>query len=326
MALSATTASTVSPSKGPLGESKTRAEVSIKNVLFATDFSPFSEAALPYAASVCRRFGATLHAVHVISDAGLLAMTGGVDYVNIENLFADVQKEAQQKLDRIAQRLEGLSHRSYVRHGQVWKTLATLVDWNEIDLIVLGTHGRTGLGKILLGSVAEDILRHAPCPVLTIGPKISGRVKLPLLTNTGRDLAPPELEVKQILFATNFARESHRLAESALALAEGFGARLALLHVVEDYIELGRRPGPTKDGVSRLLELIPPGSTLPYVPEPLIEFGPAAECILKTAKDRETDLIVLGARTFSHVGTHLPWSTAHEVLAHAECPVLTLRG
>ena len=58
--------------------------------------------------------------------------------------------------------VEGIEHHNYVRHGQVWKNLAGIIDENQIDLIVVGTHGRSGLGKLLLGSVAEDILRHAP--------------------------------------------------------------------------------------------------------------------------------------------------------------------
>jgi nucleotide-binding universal stress UspA family protein len=312
--------------KGTSAEAKTPAALSIKNVLFATDFSPTSEAALPYAASICRRFGATLHAAHVISDAGLMAMTGGVDYVNIENLYTDVQNDAKKRLEQISQRLEGISHRCYVRHGQVWNTLATLVEWNEIDLLVLGTHGRKGLGKLLLGSVAEDILRHAPCPVLTIGPSVSGRAKLPALTNLGRDLAPVDLDVKQIVFATNFASGSEGVARAGVSLAEEFRARLTLLHVIEDYVELGRRPAPIEDGVHRLLALIPATASLPYLPETLVEFGPAAECILKVAADREADMVVLGARSSSAVGTHLPWTTTHEVLVHAPCPVLTVRG
>jgi len=166
--------------------------MAVKNVLFATDFSPTSESALPYAAAICRRFGSTLHTAHVLSEAGLLMMAGGVDYVSMGTIYEDAQNEAKERLDQISEHIEGIPHRNYVRHGQVWKTLANIIAENEVDLVVVGTHGRTGLGRLLLGSVAESILRHAPCPVLTVGPKVSGRAKLPELSSRGRDLAPPE--------------------------------------------------------------------------------------------------------------------------------------
>ena len=298
----------------------------VKNVLFATDFSATSQAALPYATAICRRFGGMLHAVHVLSDASLLLMTGGVDYVSMGTLYDDAHNEASQKLQQLAEHLEGVAHRSYVRHGQVWQNLAPIIEENAVDLIVVGTHGRTGLGKLLLGSVAEDILRHASCPVLTVGPKVSGWAKLPVFQNHLRDLAPPDLELRQIVFATNFAKNAARVAQEAMALAEEFRARLTMLHVLEDYTQLGSRPGPIQDCVQRLQELIPRDNTLQYVPEILVEFGPAPERILKVAGERAADMIVLGARSSADVGTtHLPWSSAHHVIAKAHCPVLTVR-
>jgi nucleotide-binding universal stress UspA family protein len=300
--------------------------VSVKNVLFATDFSATSDAALPYAAAICRRFGGTLHTAHVLSEASLLMMTGGVDYVSMGTIYEDAQGEAKEKLDQISAGLEGMPHRNYVRYGQVWKNLAAIIAENDIDLIVVGTHGRTGLGKLLLGSVAENILRHAACPVLTIGPKVSGHAKLPTVQDRGRDLAPPELELRQIVCATNFGRNSGILAQEAISLAEEFCARLTLLHVLEDYTHLGRRPERMEEGLRRLRDLVPQNSSLQYVPEILLEFGEPPERILKIASDREADMIVLGARSSAEVGTtHLPWSSAHHVIAQAHCPVLTIR-
>lgn len=299
--------------------------VSVKNVLFATDFSATSDAALPYATAICRHFGSTLHTAHVLSDANLLLMTGGVDYVSMGTIYEDANTEAKERLDQLSDRFEGIPHHNYVRHGQVWNNLAAIIEENEIDLIVLGTHGRTGLGKLLLGSVAEDILRHASCPVLTVGPKVSGRAKLPPLPNRRRDLAPLELELRQIVFATDFAQAATWVAQAAARLAEEFRSRLTLVHVIEDYTDLGRHPGPIEDSVRKLRELIPAGTVLQYPPETVLEFGDPSDRILKVASEREADMIVLGARSYSDVGsTHLPWSSAHHVIAQAHCPVLTM--
>ena len=301
--------------------------VSASNVLFATDFSPTSGAAFPYAAAICRRFSGALHAAHVISDAGLMIMTSGVDYVSLGTLSDDAEQEARGRLEQLSRRLSGIPHRTYVCHGPIWKNLADIVAANGIDLIVVGTHGRTGLGKLLLGSVAEDILRHAPCPVLTVGPNVSGHAKLPAFENGSHDLAPFELDIRQIVAATTFADNADFIARAAVSLAGDFRARLALMHVIEDYTHLGSRPELMDDGVRRLQQLLPRNSGLPYSPETVLEFGSAPERILKTAADRESDLIVLGARSADEAGsTHLPWSTAHHVVAHAHCPVLTIRG
>ena len=311
----------------PLTLKPKHAAISLKNILFATDFSATSEAALPYAAAISRRFGSTLHCAHVLADTNVLMMTGGVDYVSMGTLYEDAHTEAEEKLDQLSARLEGIPHRNYVRHGPIWRNLEAIVVENEIDLIVVGTHGRTGLGKLVLGSVAEDILRHAFCPVLTVGPKVSGHARLPEPPGHGRDLAPIELQVRQILFATNFAQNAALVAHAAVSLAEEFQARLTLMHVIEDYTQLGTRPGPIEDGIQRLRELIPLDAELQYVPETVLEFGSSQERILTAASEREADMIVLGARGPAEIGsTHLPWSTAHHVIAHAHCPVLTICG
>jgi len=296
--------------------------IPVKNVLYATDFSATSELALPYATAICRHFGSTLHIAHVLSDTNLLLMTGGVDYISVGTVYEDAHTEAQAKIQQVASRLGEIPHLTYVRHGRVAANLNIIVAENGIDLIVVGTHGRTGLGTLLLGSVAEDILRHVPCPVLTVGPGICGRAKLPEFHSKGRELAPVELELRHIVYATNFTPQSLTVAPVAVALAEEFEGRLTLMHVIEQY-NLEDRLGPIEDGVRQLQAVVPKDAALAYAPEIVMEFGSAWQCIVKTAAEREADLIVLGARPAAGTA-HLPWSTVHRVVAHATCPVLTV--
>jgi len=302
---------------------KLSAAISVKNVLYATDFSATSGAALPYATAICRKFGSTLHVAHVLSDTSLLLMTGGVDYVSFGTLYEDAHTMAKEKVEGLIARLGGIPSRSYVRHGQVWTNLSSIVAENGIDLIVVGTHGRTGLGKLLLGSVAEDILRHSPCPVLTVGPKICGRARLPEFDGRGRALAPVELELQHILYAANFTPASLRVVPVVIAMAQKFEARLTLMHVIEEYSDLESRPGPIEEGVRQLQAMVPKEAALAYAPEIVMEFGSAWQCIVNKAAECETDLIILGARSADRT-THLPWSTVHQVVAHATCPVLTV--
>lgn len=297
----------------------------LKNVLYATDFSPTSESALPYATAICRHFAGTLHVAHVVPDTNVLLMAGGDDYASIETLYDDAQALALERLRQVAGRLGKIPYQTYVRRGRVWDNLSAIVAENRIDMIVVGTHGRTGLGKVLLGSVAEDILRHASCPVLTVGPGVCGRVKLPDVYGEGTNLAPFELELHNILYATNFAPTSLMVAPLAIALAEEFRSRLTLMSVLDNYTNLGTRPGPIEDGVRHLQELVPTDNRLAYTPEIVMDLGSAPECIVNAAADREADLIVLAARPANGT-THVPWSTVHRIVANATCPVLTVAG
>lgn len=302
---------------------KKSAAIHLKNVLYATDFSPTSESALPYATAICRHFGSTLDIAHVLSDTNLLLMTGGVDYVGIDTVYEDAHTAAQEKIQKITTCLGKIPYRTHVRRGRVWTNLSGIVTEKAIDLIVVGTHGRTGLGKLLLGSVAEDILRHAPCPVLTVGPGVCGRAKLPEFPGGGRELAPVELELRRILYATNLAPASPLGASLAISLAESFGARLTLMHAIEEYANLEDRP--IESGVRQLQAVVPKDAALAYAPEIVVQFGSASECIVNAAAEREADLIVLGARPADGT-THVPWSTVHRVVANATCPVLTVRA
>ena len=161
---------------------------------------------------------------------------------------------------------------------------------------------------------------------ITSKPNKAAQAELkPELQGKGRELAPVELELQHIVYATNFTAASLTVAPVAIALAEEFEAQLTLMHVIEDYENLANRPGPIEDGVTRLQALVPKDAALAYVPEIVMEFGSPSECILSTAAEREADLIVLGARPADRT-THLPWSTVHQVVAHATCPVLTVRG
>jgi nucleotide-binding universal stress UspA family protein len=299
--------------------------ISLNNVLYATDFSATSESAFPYATAICRRFDSTMHLAHVLSDTNVLLMTGGVDYVSVGTMYKDARSEAREKIQQLTTRLGKIPYQTYLLPGQVWTNLSGIVRERNIDLIVLGTHGRSGFGKLLLGSVAEDILRHAPCPVLTVGPRVCGRAKLPDFCTNGGELAPVELDLRHILCATNVTPVSPEVASIAIALATEFEAQLTLMHVIEKYTNPQDRPALIETGAERLQAAVPSDATLTHAPETVVEVGSPPECIVKVAWERAADLIVLGAHP-ANLTTHLPWTTVHYVVAHAPCPVLTVRA
>jgi nucleotide-binding universal stress UspA family protein len=308
-------------------EATSHAGISLKNILFATDFSEASQAALPYAAAIARRYDSQLHIAHIVSPASYIIPSQPGDLVTIDSIHEAALADVGQRMETLALHLATVPHHTYVREGEVWENLSDLILAHDIDLLVVGTHGRTGVEKLVLGSTAEEILRLAPCPVLTVGPKIAGRAKLTAIEGEGKDLTPVEVSVRQIVYATDFSPESLAAAPFATSLAQEFQSKLTLLHVIERSKEKDHQTEPIDLALQRLGKLVPEEASQWCSPRPSVHFGPPAECILQEAQDSEADLIVLGVRAAAgHLGaaTHLPWATAHKVIAQAHCPVLTI--
>ena len=179
-------------------------------------------------------------------------------------------------------------------------------------LLVLGTHGRTGLKKLLLGSVAEKLFRRAPCPVLTVGPEVV--------------LEKPVAEFNHILFATDFSDQSLAAAPYAISLAQEHQSRLTLLHVMETArAGTGRLFEPDTQYLTRQLrELVSPEQDFWFEPEYVVEFGDAEEQILKAASDHKADLVVLGVRALTRLHCHGDPFWAQQSASH--CGSCTLPG
>ena len=308
-------------------EVTSHAGISLKNILFATDFSEASQAALPYAAAIARRYGSQLHIVHIVSPAAYITPSQPGGAVTLDSIHEAALADVRQRMGTLASHLKTVPHHTYVREGEVWERLSDIIRTHEIDLLVVGTRGRTGVKKFLLGSRAEEILRLAPCPVLTVGPKITGRARLNAVEGEGKDLTPVEISVGQIVYATDFSPESLAAAPFATSLAQEFQSRLTLLHVIEKHTDMDRRMGPIDLALQRLEKLVPEEASLWCSPSPKVQIGPPADCILREALASRADLIVLGVRAASgnlSAATHLPWATAHKVVAQAHCPVLTI--
>ncbi len=302
--------------------------VAVKNVLFATDFSEASEAALPYAAAFSAHFGSQLHLTHVLPDVKLLR-PGAPDPAVFGPIYEDAHSNAQDKMKRLSRRVKDLPHHTYLRHGEIPLIVSAMVQELSIDLVIAGTHGRTGLGRLIMGSVAEEILRQAACPVLTVGPNVVG-ASVRNLGRFERDATPAPAKIRDVLYATDFRQQSNHAAVLAASLAATFGATLGLLHVVEDYGDhLSEEPGPVEASLKKLRDLLPEGARLDPQPEFLAQFGVPAESILQTAAERESGLIVLGARPANghlKAATHLGAAVAHRIIVGANCPVLTVRA
>ncbi len=305
--------------------------IGFKQILIATDFSDASERALAYAIAMARRYDAALSVVHAIPPEPR-------DRIPLEPLPRELNRrrlEAEQQMEIIDGKaaIRDLKHHVVLEQGPVWDVLLSAIQREKVDLLVLGTHGRGGLKKLALGSVAEQVLRLAPCPVLTIGPHV-------MLAGSGA------IEFKRILFATDFGPACTKALPCVLSLAEDNQAKLILLHLVppmptpdvgpaaygqsvyaaEDYAKWQRVM--RDESARKLRELIPPNPELAAQAECVAAMDFLPEGILDLAEARKVDLIVMGANpTLSpRVAAHIPWDLTHEVICRAQCPVLTVSG
>lgn len=141
----------------------------IRRLLFPTDFSEYADHAWSYALTFAKEFGAEVHLLHVVAPPPRLTEAYAVNF-NPDALVTAQKSEANAFLDRLVQSARdlGLLFHSEVRLGVDFREILDYAAKHEIDLIVMATHGRTGLAHALLGSVTEKVVRKAPCPVLTI--------------------------------------------------------------------------------------------------------------------------------------------------------------
>ena len=280
--------------------------LSLKHILVATDFCPISTVALRNALGIACRYHSTVTMLHVI-DPAIYGMAGpdGIS-ADTEGALRDAERiEARLRSDGS---LEGLRFDSMVRVGPVWSTIVDTIEDMHSALLVLGTRGRTGLRKLALGSVAERAFREAPCPVLTVGPKVL-------------ESKSCGAEAKHFLVPTDLSPESMNALPYGLSLARATGGDLTLLHVLKARSESSLDVEVAKTRVREFLQLHQDTERMANF---VVETGRPAEVIVRVAGGQQMDIILMGLRAWATEGAPM-WRTAYEVVTQAPCPVLSMK-
>lgn len=284
-----------------------------KNILLTTDFSPVSEQALEYAASLARRYGSTIFLTHVISLDGYPLMAPELAASSAQKMRADAEEGFRNILK--SGRLMSLPFQTVVQEGNLWPVIEESMQKYAIDLVIVGTHGIGAIKKLLIGSGAEEIFRKAKVPVLIVGPATDKET-------------PYELELKNILFATDFGKGTEREAEYAFSLAQEHHSRLRLVHVFPHPEAYGDTVLTIEKEACRnqLRELVPTPADLHCIVDFEIPTGEPVEEILRIADETKADLIVMGAKARTSLAGNVPHTKAYRVVTGARCPVLTIRS
>ena len=298
--------------------------IRLKSILATTDFSDASRAGVRYAVALAEKLGAAVALAHVVEPPSRMA---GMEGVVLARTDSEVTALARTQLETLAERESAgdLRLTACVRTGKPFHEIALAARERAADLIVIATHGYTGLEHVLLGSTTERVVRHAPCPVLTVParalPKRAGKT--------------PAFKLKRILVPMDFSNLSKDALPWATFMAEQFKAEVVLLHVVEkfpiDYL-LGREL--TSHTIVPLMKQAEAdlgraaadlAKSIGVKISAAVREGKPHEEICEAAKALAVDLIAL--TTHGYTGLKHVWlgSTAERVVRHAPCPVLVVR-
>jgi nucleotide-binding universal stress UspA family protein len=285
-------------------------EFGSNSILLATDLSPSSDTATAYAVRIARRYNAKIIALEVFDYAWAGSpKTGGIP-IGLA-VMESAAEEAMEKL-RIDLCKENIRCESLLIDGDPASKILNAIIQKNVDLVVLGTHGKEGWNRFAWGSVAEEVLRKASCAVLTVGPKVPRPTQY-------------ELTLRNLVFATDFSPASSRAAPYAFTLASDFGACLHLIHILPS--SMGGHPDETElTRASRqaLIALVQKQAPCCHNLSTEINYGEHLdEAILARADMDSADLIVLGVRKASQLAAHIPDITS-QVIGEAKCPVLTI--
>jgi nucleotide-binding universal stress UspA family protein len=291
---------------------KSQTGIPIDNVLLATDFSPITEVGLSYAAAIADRYHSKLYVAHVINMESFDLLESESARVLIQQARDEANRKITKLLDPL--RLAPDGYQIVVAEGSIADLLVDIIQKNEIDLAVLGTHGRRAFKKLFMGSVAEEVFRMAPCPVLMVGPKTKP--------------VPAKDGPRHILYTVEFAPDTSNAARYAVSLAERYSATLTVMNVREDISVDPNFAAQVSQPYERWVrENVPAESDLRGRLRFERGFGPVTNSILNYAAKSDVDMIVMSVSQLDPVmAAHLPNSgTAYELVSRALCPVLTVR-
>ncbi len=297
----------------------------LDNILLARDFSPISNQALRHGLDLARRTGATLHVLfaEVLHESPLGADEQPAPASDLEEIREQLRQDgngAPLATDPTTVQIE----EAVVRDVAAAPAILNYADDHDIDLITLGTHGRRGVKRLLLGSVAEEVVRHADRPVLTV----RGR------ENTHDQGAP---SIDQILVPVDFSKHSRKALRTTQEMARVYGARIDALHVVEETLHPAFYVGGVKSihdldpkieakAQERLTEFVEATLEAETDRATHVRLGTAAPAIAEFVDENGIDMITIATHGQSSLDRFLLGSVTEKVVRHVGCPVLTVKA
>ena len=297
----------------------------LKRILFPTDFSRCADQALEHAVFLAEKYDAEIHVLHAVTLFNDQPEVVNDEFDETEKMIKKLEDIAELQLNKVSDAHEDDDIKIIKVQTRGISAAPAILDYaaeNSIDLIVMGTHGRRGLGHFFLGSVAEEIVRVSECPVFTI--------------REAETPTPPKSKEK-ILIPVDFSEHSQNALVNAKEIAKSYEAKIHLLHIIEETIH----PAYSLSGKSSIFDIVPnikedcEKRLKKMISEKIgdevkteihIVSGQAANEIINFAKNNSMDLIVIATHGLTGLEHLLLGSTTEKVVRMASCPVFTIKS
>ena len=288
----------------------------IRRILCPTDFSEFSDIAFRYALSIAEHYRGKLFVQHVVEswqhpEAAFVPAHYYVEFRS--HLIRKGQEELQRFVKNHAN--NGIQPEPVVDQGIAADSILALAEAQEVDLIVMGTHGRRGFDRLMVGSVTERVLRKASRPVLAVHKPSRDFLSL-------REQDPVRLN--RILFCTDFSENSRRALGHALSLTAEYNAELTLLHVLKDIPGGSSIDETTATAMEQLDSLIPPERLKAGRVRSMVRRGSPYEQIIQFSLETQPDIVIMAVRGHGALNLAVFGSTTYRVIQLGPCPVLAV--
>ncbi len=291
-----------------------------RRILCPVDFSDFSMMAYRYALSVASHYGARLLVQHVVELRRYPCADFAPSPELVEDFSRRLSKRGEAELQEFLKTCPNNEIRTehVVHQGVASDCILAFAKSQNMDLIVMGMHGRRGLDRLMLGSVTERVMRAASCPVLTVNKALQDLVS--------PDQSPGPVRLSRILFCTDFSENSCRALEHAISLTAEYGAELTLLHVLEDVPFPAKIQDAMTTAVEQLDELIALDThqTGKGSIRSTVRIGKPYQQIIQMATEDRTDLVIMAVRGRGALDVAVFGSTTYRVMQFGPCPVLAV--
>jgi len=294
----------------------------IKLILCPIDFSEFSIRAYRYALSLAEHYRAKLVAQHIVElsrypFADYAASAG--DYMEFSRVLGEGGKEQLKEFVKKHTHNE-IQPELVVHQGTAPDCILSFAQEHKADLIVMGTHGRRGYDRLVMGSVTNRVMRRAPCPVLAICNPPQESVSTD--TAAGKERGH---HLSRVLFCTDFSEGSERALSYAISATAEYDGELTLLHVLEEVPSKAKTEEAIAAATERLNKLIPPEERKTLKTKTAVRIGKPYRQIIQLALEAQIDLVAMGVRGRGAVDLAVFGSTTYRVLQLGPCPVLAVQ-
>ena len=298
--------------------------INFKKILFPTDFSKCADQALVHAVFLAEKYDAEIHVLHVVTLFEDQPAVVSDEIKETEEMIKKLEDIAERELSKVVGSQQDIDIKIVKSQRRGISAAIAILDYameNDIHLIVMGTHGRRGLGHLLLGSTAEEVVRMADCPVFTIREVEEQK---------------PIMQINKIMVPVDFSNHSRTALAYASEIAQSYHAQLQVIHIIEETMH----PAFSLTGKSSIFDLIPGieddcrkrlekmlketvSGQIRY--DVHVKGGRAASDIIKFAKENSTDLIVIATHGLTGLEHMLLGSVTEKVVRMVHCPVFTVK-